>query len=239
MEQLENEKRKAESKQRLAKLKGRGEKTTSAEAQHVNLFEPEERAMVETVLVGNGKEKKQSSTARGIVPVRLDSVVPKNKNDQPFYMRDPAAPRNDAKRKAQMDPMKAFVKKETRSEGVSNRSDTGETITGSASGETHRKSSLRRKRSRQAASCSSDSEDSRARQSSRKRRHDKKRRKQRSSSEKCGSKGVTMEELRRRRQAREHKESVREAALLRRQTNARNDGGHRYQDQFHPSLSRR
>jgi hypothetical protein len=219
LEKEEKEQRQQESKQRLATLKGGDSSTPKQQEQHVNLFELEERAMVETSLTG--EEKKKRTELTGVMPVRLDSVMRKNK-DQPFYVRGSVA-RNDQKWKARMDPMKAFTREEPR------RAEKN----GEGADDRKLDSSSRKNRPRKPCSRydGSDSEDSGTRRLSRQKRHDRKRRKWHSQSE-------SIEELRRRRQEREQKESQREEAL-RRQSGARYDRSRHYQDQFHPSLSHR
>jgi hypothetical protein len=244
IEEKEAEARELESRQRLAQLKGAGGADSSSSSQqqeqqgHVNLFEPQEQAAMEASLA---KEIKKEP--KGIMPVRLDSVVVETNHDRPFYIRDSVA-RNDGKLKARMDPMKAFTKHDA---CVEEGLDGGERKRRSVHVETEgderslRKKSRRRKRSSRQEDDCSDSQDSSTRSSTRRRKSDKKRRRRRhSKSEKrsSASTGASMEELRQRRREREQKESQREAALQR-QAGSGNDRHRRYQDQFFPSLSRR
>jgi len=244
LEREESEQRQLESHQRLAKLK----KSTSSDQekqQHVNLFEPEERAMVETALTTGKHTKPKSASSGGIMPVRLDSVVQKNE-DQPFYMRESVV-RYDERRKARMDPMKAFVKKDARREEKNDVDQEKNKRHAQEDNDTRHQKSLRKNGHRKRSfrhDDSSDSDSSSTRSSSR-RRHDKKRKKKgqkkrhsKSDKHKATAKGDSIQELRRRRQEREEKESQREAAL-RLEAGTRNDIRRRYQDQFHPSLSRR
>lgn len=226
IEKEEEEQRQQESKQRLATLKGNDASSSPQKEQHVNLFELEERAVMEPA-------KKKPAASTGVMPIRLDSVVKDNK-DQPFYVRISMA-RNDDKCKARMDPMKAFSRGEPSRARQSDEASVG----GGHKTPSH-KNRHRKRSSREHDSSSEDSSD--ARQSSRRNRRDRKRKNRRSSKpadqESDGSKPDSIEELRRRRQQREQKESQREAAL-RQQAGTRNDRSRHYQDQFHPSLSRR
>lgn len=227
IETQEKEQRQRESRQRLQKLKGNESDSVVVQQQneqHVNLFESEEQAMMKNETAVAVRPTKALSSG-GIMPVRLDSVVEKNKV-QPFYVRGSVV-RNDEKRKARMDPMKAFTSNEAIT--CDNRE------SGQQKDEPSRKRGHYGKRSSRYDD-SSDSQNSSSRRSSSRRRRDKKRKKKHSKSDK--NKTPSIEELRRRRQEREQKESQREKAL-RQQAGSRNGRNRRYQDQFYPSLSRR
>jgi hypothetical protein len=226
--------RQQESNRRLATLKGTraggADAATAADNKHVNLFELEESTFVQTALTG---EKEKTNKNQVVMPVRFGSVV--KKQDQPFYVR-PSEARNDDRCKARMDPMKAFVRPEhekymdpmkafVRPEHEKNDRDAEDPD------DTDRNSSRRRSHRRKHSSrnACSDSEDM-----SRRGRHDRKQKRRRSNTKDDSTDSI--EELRKRRRERERTESQREAAL---RADSRNDSHRRYQDQFHPGLSRR
>lgn len=240
-QERENEQHgKQESRKRLESLK-QGERDELSETPtHVNLFEKEERAMVEQVATGTVTEKKKNS---GIMPVVLGETELKNRGDKrPFYLKveQKMAETNpkDKIQKTRMDPMHMFVRRGAEEEKQEESADresrrkrqhrAGESDEGSATEKRRRKFHKRKRRHKEKR----DRDRDRDREEKRcKFSRDKQRKGNRVES------SPTIEELRRRRRDREERESQREGEIILRQT--QKIVTNRYQDQYNPGLSRR
>lgn len=238
-ERLEREQAQLDKDQSQARLNVlRKVPAVEEEPQHVNLFEKEERAMVQQAVTGATATKRPPR--QGVMPVLLGETEIKNRGDKrPFYLRSredgerAGCSDKDYQRKARMDPMQRFVRNDKpagQEEGRMLHSDKrgthdGEHTSYDSDSDLSNTRHLRKRRG-----------DKRHRKH---RRHHKRSRKEDRSRRRTQcldeASGPSMDELRRRRTEREQHESQREASLL--QGNS-SKTVHHYQDQYNPGLSR-
>jgi hypothetical protein len=227
------------------------------QAQHVNLFsveEEEHRKRAENATAIDSRKGKRTNS--GIMPLylghsaRKDSFYLKTGDHLPKDQNERSNPKED-RLKSRMDPMKEFVARGEPTSRVASPSEqpSKEPATATQPSSSIRKHRRHRRSSERNLDPSSDSDSSSSASSledsdSRERRRRRRRKRRKHSSQKQGSREKkskvndsrnSLDELRRRRAEREEKERNRQERVI---ASSERHKHARYQDQYHPGLSR-